>query len=370
MYRRLKFGRTRVWSAWQLLRVPIFNGAFRPLEEGWPDIPKPGCSEDCFQGSTEFYDSAYSDEFTPSYLVAQPLSDSIGRRRDGTLPPWMKNADPNRYSSPAQCYVEWFNGIWHTGDPSSWDATVFTSDAVMIDPTGISRGAQQAADNFVRLFQFYPELRGEVVSWAANDREIFINWRFKIIRKGNKAPLLVAVVDKFCFVDGLVSFRLAYFDLISFAGYLSENFGGDHLLDYLRLAMRAALETGGIQSLPRTIWSFLQGIFLWLPSPPKSNLRVRAGDGHCLLEWPAVENAAYYRVCRATSFSGPYTSLSDKIVPSRHDASPIRYVDRNVENGTAYWYTVTPYFTEWEPVPVRKSGRRYKAHESFFLQQR
>ena len=83
--------------------------------------------------------------------------------------------------SPIEQYVEWFNGIWHLGDPSGWNASVFTAQAVMIDPSGISQGAKQAASTFLLLFKYFPDLRGEVVSWAANEREVFINWRFRIL---------------------------------------------------------------------------------------------------------------------------------------------------------------------------------------------
>ena len=47
------------------------------------------CPENCFQGSTEFYDSSDTDQFTPSDLEAGPLIDNVGSRRDGTLPPWI-----------------------------------------------------------------------------------------------------------------------------------------------------------------------------------------------------------------------------------------------------------------------------------------
>src|SRR5207244_7702865 len=124
------------------------------------------------------------------------LAENMGTRSDGTIPEWSVEGSEK---SPVEQYVEWFNGIWHTGDPSSWSAECFTPDAVMIDPAGISRGARQAAANFVLVFEYFPDLRGEVVSWAANDRELLINWRFRIVPKGSKTPLLVAVIDKFSF---------------------------------------------------------------------------------------------------------------------------------------------------------------------------
>jgi hypothetical protein len=323
-------------------------------------MQRPDCPEDCFQGSTDFYRTSDGDDLTPSYLEAQPLVDNVGTRKDGSIPPWMQDSgdDPERgrLISPSQRYVEWFNGIWHTGDPSSWDATVFTQNAVMIDPTGISKGAQQAAASFIRLFDFYPELRGEVVSWAANDREIFINWRFKIIQRDNQAPLLVAVVDKFCFVDGRVSYRLAFFDLISFAGYLSATFGSEQLVEYLTLSLRAARATGGVQSLFTTLRSFVKGIFLWAPKGDLDSLRVTAGDRCVKLQWPAAQGATYYRIRRASAFSGPYVSIGGSFKPPLPEVSTLSYEDRDVKNGTAYWYTVTPYFSRWRAVAVGRAN--------------
>src|SRR5579862_2206807 len=172
-----------------------------------------------FLGSTEFYESPETDDYTPSHLQARPLRDSVGTRSDGTIPEWIVEGSTK---SPCEQFVEWFNAIWHTGDPSLWGPSVFTHDAVMIDPSGISKGANQAAASFLLLFKYFPDLRGEVVSWAANEREIFINWRFSVHQRGENRPLLVTVVDKFSFVDGRVSFRLAYYDIITFAGYLAE----------------------------------------------------------------------------------------------------------------------------------------------------
>src|SRR5581483_595382 len=114
----------------------------------------------CYQGSTDFYNTPATDPYTPSYLEAKPLADSVATRwEDGRLPPWIIEGKPQ---SPVEQYVEWFNGIWHTGDPSSWNRAVFTNTAVTIDPSGITRGAGGAAANFRLLFQYFPELRGEV----------------------------------------------------------------------------------------------------------------------------------------------------------------------------------------------------------------
>jgi len=309
---------------------------------------KNDCPENCFQGSTEFYDGPQTDQFTPSYLEAKPLKHSVGTRRDGTIPPWIVCGSTK---SPSEQYVEWFNGIWRTGDPSTWNETVFTNLAVMIDPSGISKGAKQAAANFLLLFKYFPELRGEVVSWAANDREIFINWRFEILHKGTKTPLLVPVVDKFCFVDGRVSFRLAFFDIITLIGYLSENFGLDQLVDFLWENFWQAQRTGGMQLLPRMIWNLFKGLFVWQSHAAPAGLFAIPGDDMVTLGWEPVENAISYKISRATSIAGPYETLRGTVADPSNS-----YEDRSVVNGTPYWYLVSPNFEKWRPTPVDKSS--------------
>jgi hypothetical protein len=307
---------------------------------------KNNCPDDCFQGSTEFYDTPETDEFTPSDLEAGLLVDNVAvRRSDHQLPPWITGGDPTK--SPYEQYVEWFNGIWHTGDPSTWNETVFTNLAVMIDPSGVSKGAKQAAAGFLLLFKYFPELRGEVVSWAANDREIFINWRFQIIRKKNKTPLLVPVVDKFCFKDGRVSFRLANFDIMTFIGYLSETYGLDQLIDFLSANSKQAEKTGGIQRLPSIIWNLFKGLFYWQPTATPTGLTARPGDGVVSLAWKPVEGAISYKVSRATQITGPYEPL-----PFSLDVQGTRFDDKTVATQTSYWYLVSPNFEKWRPVPV------------------
>ncbi len=321
--------------------------------------PTPCSSDDCFQGSTDFYNvTPETDRATPSYLEARPLKDNVGvRRNDGTLPPWMEVGDPSK--SPTERYVEWFNGIWIQGDPSSWNATVFTNNAVTIDPSGVTTGAQESASNFLLLFRFFPELRGEVVSWAANDREIFINWRFRIPNKvKSRLPIgpitqslqeqqggrdyLVPVCDKFCFADGRVSFRLAYFDVITLVGYLSENFSANELYDYLIAFTWKSLTSGGIPLLPKMLINLFLGLFVWPPDPKSSGLSAVGGDGFVTLRWTRVPDAISYTVCRATSLEGPYEPLPIGGTAGEQKIETEIYYDRDVQNGTPYWYLVNP----------------------------
>jgi len=314
------------------------------------------CPPACFQGSTDFYNTPAVDEFTPSYLDAGPLVDNVGRRKDGTYPVWI--VDKSFKKSGAEQYVEWFNTIWHTGDPSGWGPEVFTNQAIMIDPTGVSKGARQAASSFILIFKYYPELRGEVVSWAANEREIFLNWRFRILRRGTQTPILVPVVDKFCFVDGYVSFRLASFDLLTLVGYLSQNFGQDQLLDFMDASLRNAEKTGGIQSLPSIVWRIFRGIFLWSSPPPPTGLIAVPGDGVVMLKWAPVPEAISYKVTRPTDLAGPYATVAVVANAEGDEAAPPTvYEDWTVTNKTIYWYLVTPNFKKWkQPTPVKKDA--------------
>jgi hypothetical protein len=312
-----------------------------------------GHEDYCYQGSTGFYDEPSNDEFTPSYLEAGLLSENLVTRRDGTIPPWII---PGSTKQPAQQFVEWFNYIWHTGDPSSWNETVFTNQAVMMDPSGVSKGAKQAAASFLALFKYYPDLRGEVVSWAANDREIMINWRFEIRGEDNERRL-VSVVDKFCFLDARVSFRLAYFDVLTLIGYLSETYGQNQLVDFLMETFWRAQKTGGVQLLPRSLWNAFKGAFLWVPAPEPTGLLAVPGDGSVKLTWAYVKSALSYRLTRATDISGPYQTIEAEI-------DGLEYEDISVKNGTAYWYLIAPNFAkDWPPCTpvVRHAGTRRSA---------
>lgn len=325
-------------------------------------------SEWCFQGSTEFYEyNPNTDRATPSYLEAQPLKDNVGKRKDGTIPPWMKIGKPTQ--SPSERYVEWFNGIWVQGDPSSWNASVFTNNAVTIDPSGVTTGAEESASNFLLLFRYFPELRGEVVSWSANEREIFINWRFRIPNQvKGRLPVgpitqalaeqqggrdfLVPVCDKFCFVDGRVSFRLAYFDIITLVGYLSNNFSANELYDYLIAFTWKSLTSGGIPLIPKMLINLFLGLFVWPAPPPANGLSAQSGDGIVTLRWPKMEGAVGYKVSRATTLEGPYEILPIGGTEEQQTLRTNIYYDRNVTNRSPYWYLVNP---------VRPQGATLKA---------
>jgi len=341
-----------------------------------------------FQGSTKFYDTPSTDPYTPSYLEAKPLVDNVGTRwADGRLPPWIKEGD---HKPPWEQFVEWFNGIWHSGDPSEWNQEIFTNTVIISDPSGITRGAEQSATYFRTLFRFFPDLRGEVVSWSANDRELFINWRFRIPNTKNKQPIgpiteflyehqhghefLVPVLDKFCFVEGHVSYRLAYFDIGTFIGFLSEEYSTNELYDYILAYLWTAVFSGGLVLFFRGIVNLFLGLFVWPPATKSSGLYASTGNGVVALKWPPVKKAIEYEVTRAFFLEGPYDSPrrdGKRVVVAEKGSEPFRsYEDREVVDGEPYWYLVRPIFDTAKHVPVCKSdtdpevGRRARARRA------
>jgi hypothetical protein len=257
-----------------------------------------------------------SDPFTPTPAQAPLLKDNM-------------NNGQGLFHDPLS-YVTWFDQIWHLGDPSRWGPEVFTTDSVMIDSAGRSTGAQIAASDFLLLFKYFPALRGEVVSWAHNDTEILINWRF-VVAEGKNVP----VIDKFSFVDGLVSFREAYFDTLALISYLAEVHGSAPVIDYLRERL-FEMNTGlGIVFMPSLIKAFVKGLFLWseIPLDAPTGLKAVSSANQIALSWNPVEGAKSYTVKRSLNSNGPFGWIS-------YDQPGITFVDEKVQPGKDYYYVV------------------------------
>lgn len=258
------------------------------------------------------------DIYTPSNAQAAPLSENLYNERTAKV--WG--------TTPAE-YVAWFNGLWHTGDPSGWGPEVFTSDAIMLDPTGTSTGAEAAAADFLLLFKYFPDLRGEVMSWGHNGTEIFINWRF-VVGKGINCP----VVDKFSFGGGLVSYRQAYFDTMTLLAYLIENHGSGPLVDYF--LDRFAREAGGkeVLFLPELLKALVTGVVRPTAAPLGApRVHAEPGNGVVHLSWSPVPGAHSYTVKRSATPRDPYPWIKPNVTGTS-------YTDDDVENGTTYYYVV------------------------------
>jgi len=284
------------------------------------------------------YHFEVTDAYTPNAHQAPPLKGNLA------------NKTPGLWGETPYDYVQWFNRLWQTGDPSGWGPQDFTDDAVMIDATGTSTGAAQAAADFLLLFQYFPNLRGEVVSWAANDTEIMINWRF-LPSKGQPVP----VIDKFSFRDdgngGLVSFRQAYFDTTTFLAFLVENYGSGPMVDYFIDRFWHSAQGRGRLYTPALLWAVVKGLFHWTPVPLSAprNVRATPGNNQITVQWDPVPGATSYKVMRSATLDGAY----HWIAPACPDSS---YVDTDVQSGRTWFYKVcaNTAATPLPPPPPRK----------------
>jgi hypothetical protein len=246
----------------------------------------------------------------------------------------------------------WFDEIWHTGDPSRWGPFVFTEGSVMIDSVGTSTGPGPAASDFLLLFKYFPQLRGEVISWAHNDTEILINWRF-VVSNGKTVP----VIDKFCFVKGLVSFRLAYFDTMTLISYLAENYGSAQVTDYVIDKFVKSARGIEIFFVPALLWAIAKGLFLWSEIPPDAPLGLTAtpGERQVTLKWEAVPGAKSYKVKRSEVSGGPYGWIDPEVIGTS-------YVDtKTIESGKKYYYVVCTNTQDTTYVPPVRLARRVPA---------
>ena len=257
--------------------------------------------------------------------AADPYTPNLGQVGQLDL-----NVPNPRWGNTPQDYVEWFDRLWHTGDPSGWGPEVFTPNAIMLDPAGTSTGAAAAANDFLLLFQYFPNLRGEVVSWSRNNTEIFINWRFVVTKKR-----VCPVIDKFSFQGGLVSYRQAYFDTVMLLGYLAENFGSGNVVDYFVDRFVNELGGSGVLFLPGLLVTFIRGLFFWstVPLSPPTGLTAVPGDCSVSLSWNPVPGTIFYRVSRSNVVGGTYSWIGQ--------TKNTFYVDQGVKPGTTYFYRVS-----------------------------
>ena len=77
-----------------------------------------------------------------------------------------------------------------------------------------------------------------------------------------------------------------------------------------------------------------------LPAP--INLTAKATNSKVNLSWPAVEGATSYRIKRATSADGPYTTIAS--------VSMLSYIDTSVSVGVKYFYVISAVNADGESV--------------------
>jgi subtilisin family serine protease len=85
-----------------------------------------------------------------------------------------------------------------------------------------------------------------------------------------------------------------------------------------RLNVAAAISSCGTPTVP----------------PAPTGLAANAGNGQVSLSWGAVGTATSYRVKRATTSGGPYTTIATGLTSTSH-------LDTSVTNGTTYFYVVS-----------------------------
>ncbi|MFH0901377.1 MAG: carboxypeptidase regulatory-like domain-containing protein [Pseudomonadota bacterium] len=94
-----------------------------------------------------------------------------------------------------------------------------------------------------------------------------------------------------------------------------------------------AVDLAGNQSMT------VDAVFYMQPNPPELVIAL-PGDGRFDVRWeaPPQENVVGYNVYKSTASGGPYSRLNGA-VPYTHEA--LMYSDREVVNGTGYYYVVT-----------------------------
>jgi hypothetical protein len=98
------------------------------------------------------------------------------------------------------------------------------------------------------------------------------------------------------------------------------------------------------------------GLFVWPPDPKPSGLVAFPGDNSVVLKWPKTPDAASYRLCRARSLEGPYETLPIGGTSEEQKLRGTTYTDRDVTNGTPYWYTISASIRR--STPENPTGRR------------
>jgi hypothetical protein len=79
------------------------------------------------------------------------------------------------------------------------------------------------------------------------------------------------------------------------------------------------------------------------------NLSAIAGNSEVNLSWNSVKGATEYIIKRSTSSGGSYVTIDTlKAETSALSGSAISYIDKNVSNGTTYYYIVSANVNEYE----------------------
>ena len=110
-----------------------------------------------------------------------------------------------------KAFVEKFRAFWV--DPSAERMAGFlTDDVVLIQPLSYPmEGLAAAQEEFRRLFQWIPDLRGETTHWGGEGDTLFIEHTLTGTL-GRNTKLQWPMVDRLVLVGDKASKRIVYFD--------------------------------------------------------------------------------------------------------------------------------------------------------------
>jgi ketosteroid isomerase-like protein len=109
-------------------------------------------------------------------------------------------------------FAERFAQAWRLPDLDQHEA-LWSDDIVLIQPMmGTLRGRQACRKSFERLFALVPDLHANVHRFGHGKQHVFIEFTLSGTYGGK--PIAWDAVDRFTFVNGLISERVSYFDAV------------------------------------------------------------------------------------------------------------------------------------------------------------
>lgn len=134
-------------------------------------------------------------------------------------------------------FTQRFKEIWKHPSPDQL-VTLLHPDIILFQPhLRPIQGKDAALEEFQRLFNWMPDLYGEVDNFCGSDDVVFIQWR--MIFPFGKKPLSVAMVDRFILQEGLAVERVAYFNFLRIIGAIILN--PSTWLGYVNYYLRSSL---------------------------------------------------------------------------------------------------------------------------------
>ena len=131
-------------------------------------------------------------------------------------------------------FVSRFAEAWNDPSPERLNALVHPQVHLVQPMEREVHGRDEATRFWTRLFEMIPDLRGDVLGWAARGDQVFVELRLEGTVGGR--PLAWTTNDRITLEDGLVKERIAYFDTGALAAAILRRPSG--WLPYLRARLR------------------------------------------------------------------------------------------------------------------------------------